>query len=541
MTAVGARWLVGGVAILAVAIVIAWLVMAGWPDGAATMSTPGWSAPSSPPSPSPVATADPLPALPAADAVADIDWHQLPSVEVPDSVGSEVRVGSITAIGDRLFVDGRAADGLPRIWFSDEGARTWDGSWQEATIDWSPARGEIPQEGGIYEIAGTPDRLVATGWRAAAGPADERDWAAWISSDGGRHWTPLPAGAGPEAEALLWTGSRFLAFRVGSDAPFAAWSSNDGQAWTQMDGETPLGTHRAHPELATHGGRVVGLLAPPGSNALEIWTTTDDAEWVRPERDGRAVTAVAVQSGLFGFVAVDRVQGNPPGLVVLRSADGVTWTRQTIRLERPGSWPDPVHSWWLADGPDGLVISAVGQGTFDPIFATWFLPHGDWRGDWVGGFRGTIWQGEAFFARGLACADSVLLAGLRGGMHNDVRPDLKTCLPGPDPMVIGLPIREVPDTITGTWSGSGCSYIQEPGGHLWRIRWPPGYRTGYRDETPETWPDDYRIVLHAPDGSVVSPDGGRIRVRGERVEGGEVCTGGVPYGVSEILEASPEG
>jgi hypothetical protein len=454
-----------------------------------------------------------------------IDWHPIPlgSLQQPDAPFAM----TVQTVDGRLFI-GAIQNGAPRILFSDEGAASWTDSFVAADVavdeGWST---DAPTA--INEIEGSADRLVAVGGRRIWDTGAHRiEPVIWWSDDFGQSWRLVPASETPPVQSLVWTGDEFLAFSDPSDGGFTAWASATGDRWEPMGGSDPLGYPWAFPEQSAFDGHVVALAAPRRHAPMEVWTTDDGATWRQAELDGEPLTAQAITSGPYGFVAVDGRAA--PTIDVLRSGDGLSWSRTRVELGDPsfvldeaGDWSSDLLGWWLTDGNDGLAINARSpRGTFTPYGQlTWLHAHGQTDAAFSAFVvRAHTWGSGAFFGLQQACGGSFVA---------------DACLTDSG-LMIGLPIADQdPLSITGilqTGVGS-CAQIQEPGGHLWSVILPEGYHFDQLD-------GDWRVAPLDSDGAVVAQLGDALTAVGGRDEADSRCDG-VGYRAGEVSVAPTPG
>jgi hypothetical protein len=156
----------------------------------------------------------------------------------------------------------------------------------------------------VEVIAWSQATFVAAGTSAAAVDGVERwDWpralAMWTSSDG-LDWGPvqLPTGMSGLC-AVASTHDGFAAFGASGDR-LAAWTSIDGDTWTQGEVDAAEGLKIGNMDLNTC--RVVdfgdGLVAfARGAGGTLVWTSADGTAWKYRERLPITMTAVAALNG----------------------------------------------------------------------------------------------------------------------------------------------------------------------------------------------------------------------------------------------------
>jgi hypothetical protein len=225
------------------------------------------------------------------------------------------------------------------------------------------------------------------------GPGAATAPALWVADGGGgfRAVTAAPRSAYGPTHVLYSVGCRGRdAVAVGAsnggahgNARVNTWLSADAAAVTEVPSPFEMfngpDAQGVGPVAGGPAGYVVVGARTPGAAA---WTSPDGREFTLVDRDPALVAdargateAHAVAATSTGFVAVGAI--TPPGAplgardpVAWRSADGLTWTRDTFPAT-PGD--DPLLG-VAADGAGAVAVGAEGD-----AFRMWRLTGGKWQ------------------------------------------------------------------------------------------------------------------------------------------------------------------
>lgn len=343
--------------------------------GLALLIVPGWIAPAPTPQP-----------LPSTSASAEVSFPPSPYRSIEWQVvtmGADwdgAQVNSLVEADGRLVAVG-SRDGQPLAWWSDDGGATWTGRSMVAPQP-------VPAEGAAVAprvVAASGSRVVAAGfWLNADGSAILGP-AVWVSPDG-RFWEAHDlSGAMPGAtlDAIVGTSDGFYAVGHASDSqPFGWWRSGDGVSWELLDVGGLPSLAVLPPAVAWRpdvtlvaGGHGGGRMARPGiwaadplptfGGTLEFEETFDDEEtwgWI-----------TALADADYGFVAVGQTvdAADDPTLSHLGawiSADGRSWHQLAI--------DSPVGTGASAVAANGSGAAILGRSELARSTEAWFLPGG---------------------------------------------------------------------------------------------------------------------------------------------------------------------
>ena len=341
----------------------------------ATPSLAATAAPTASVTSAATATHEPTqPATPASTAMPVTAWEAL----IFDRPEPPARLSGIVQNGERLVaVGGEAHNGA--VWTLDPG-----GEWEPQT--------EVPQSSspeesmGLVDVVEGPDGLVAVG---IIGRRSSEAFGSviWTSDDRGETWTETARMDGVLLGSLsagdpgvIATGS--AAGIIGPTA-IGIWFSADGAEWRAVNTE-PLGFGSMR-EAVWHDGVFLavgyrqeamdGPEAPPVRGAA--WTSPDGETWTEAWADENENTFLeGVAAAADGFVAVgarfqEGTNAVPPAVPhAWRSADGTEWEPVAIESE-----PGYIES--LGASADGFA--AVGHVTADPsrLLGVWTSPDGE--------------------------------------------------------------------------------------------------------------------------------------------------------------------
>jgi hypothetical protein len=253
-------------------------------------------------------------------------------------------------------------------------AAAWTGT-DGAT--WAPATGtndafHEPPETQMTTVVAGPRSFVAGGWAGLSNqPGAARFWA----SPDGRSWARLSdraAGAeapdgrvasiarGPDGWVAVGTTGP-----VGAPTGAAAWRSDDGIAWSQLDGSTVPAPGRMR-AVTAGGPGFVAVGSDLAGHAAMVWLSIDGRRWtVAPSQDaleyhGLGITMADVTAGPGGeLVAVGHfLFGTQYGQgTAWTSHDlGQTWTRMPDEAVFGQGEPTAV----IPDGPGYVATGTVG-------------------------------------------------------------------------------------------------------------------------------------------------------------------------------------
>jgi len=236
----------------------------------------------------------------------------------------------------------------------------------------------------LYDVAWSGTQAVAVSY-----------WGEAVTSPDGIHWTVRPTGTSAWLKAVCWTGAAFVA--VGRQGTVL--TSPDGIAWTlRIVADTVVFTD------VTWTGTLLIAVGPDG-----IWTSPDAVAWTaRSTGTPKSLMgvawaqghAVAVGADSLIYTSVDGITwtGHPSGVpggleyvagnateflagqpltgIMLRSADGITWTPQDSLGTLLTSAPLWTGSEWVLAGfnkkglrifksPDGVQWTSSPQSYFN--------------------------------------------------------------------------------------------------------------------------------------------------------------------------------
>jgi len=235
----------------------------------------------------------------------------------------------------------------------------------------------------LTSIAAGPAGFVAvSGWRGCCGPQTP---ATILFSTDGLAWRPVsvaePGGAALNAVAATQTGFVVVGQRppagLGGQIHPTVWSSSDGVHWTEAD-LPPLAAGTPLAAIAVSdspwGPTVAGLAGTSGSGnpqGIVLWNSPDGVSWGDPEpvTDAPNADALALAAGPNRLTMA----------IGLAEAPGTTWST----IDGTDWWPDDavpqIHGPALAlDEHDVVLVSncaaylsdcpgpALFTGTFDP-------------------------------------------------------------------------------------------------------------------------------------------------------------------------------
>jgi hypothetical protein len=343
------------------------------------------------------------------------DWA-LSRVTDPDVFAGPgpARVSGIAIPTERVVVavgvsPSLSSSGQPRpgVWVSRDAGASWSAIAPEAI---ELPDGSAPDASVVmHDVAAAGARLIAVG--DEAGESGERG-VVWASDDGGDTWqvvhrtgegapgrlvavtttwirVPEPGGSSSQAAGFVAVGSH--APEAGARSTAAAWTSPDGDDWSQPQllpdappGVTPSSI------AADEWSRsivVVGVRDPGAGRARDgetrAWVSVDHgASWrAEPLADDVDLTAVA-HVGSHGWLAVGATRASASGGedrdgVVYTSGDGAHWEPAADPLdELAGPGAQVLHAATYGEGFDPYVVVGVDDGR--P--AIWVSPDLDsWR------------------------------------------------------------------------------------------------------------------------------------------------------------------
>lgn len=430
---------------------------------------------------------------------------------------------AITEVGERFIVTGSDLDG-PAAWYSDDGGATW----QRATI-LGTGDGQAPMALGM--VVGDPDRLLSLGWlNVGANDADRRS-VLWASTDLGVTWERVADEAvPPRLHDLAAGGPGYVA--VGNanpanaglpdvDPPHAGvWLSPDGREWERIPDQDAF-RQSSMRAIAVRDGLLVavGSHRVEGDDVPAVWRSSDGRQWSRVElsQGPGAVENIAV--GPDGFVAVGSSSQGSAQATAWLSADGETWTAETLDHSAGG----------VATGVavNRLGYVAIGTSTITvdgPGFA-WFVPNGGAGSAQDVGARvlDLVGANDRFIGIGdcgpLADCVSFLIIG---------RPATAEAQ-DPSPGLTG--------DLVGTLHGdaqleTGCAWLTDSTGKQWEVLWPPGYQI--------TFPAGRDPVLTGSSGETVARAGDLVAVDGAPPTGlGSRCQVGELFEATRITGVQP--
>ena len=324
--------------------------------------------------PAPSGLTTPGPSSPAADGAG---WTL---AEVGSAAGIPFEVAAIDVSAGRWIAVGARTCVATGEWTFDctaPVARSADG------ITWSVV-GQVPiatayvpptsgPEVGLVGVAVGPDGFVAIGYHRAGDAQPVMaipDGVAWSSADG-TAWQPVTLGDGARPSAVVRVADAWLIGGVvhGAAGPQGAiWRSVDGRTWTRSNepavtdvggyvdtGEDPgAGGIRAfarNGSTVLAGGQVCADTGLPCVAAA--WVSDDGIAWQRvgPLPAAERIDGVAVLGSGFVATALRCPMSGQCATVVLRSADGRTWT--TV----PGDLPESASL--VSTGATAVLVTLV--------------------------------------------------------------------------------------------------------------------------------------------------------------------------------------
>ena len=253
----------------------------------------------------------------------------------------------------------------PGIWPSTDGQR-----WERVSI------GSNVVDDFFVAIAAYPKGYVIVGRAVDYGALTARA-AAWVSPDG-RIWTRVAdtdamdvgqcfdTGEEPDCggmRAVTWTGSSFVAVGQAREVDGrvsrpAAWTSQDGQAWTRTDAGLDFDGHFSDVTAGGPGLVAIGTICQPTCVDMVkgvAASSRDGSTWtVTPITGSNELGRVASAGGSTFAVGVEPGLGPPASLQLWRSDDGVDWQR----LSGPPPFLDAtsIHAVDVTSSGDRLVI-----------------------------------------------------------------------------------------------------------------------------------------------------------------------------------------
>jgi hypothetical protein len=213
----------------------------------------------------------------------------------PADTGDQVRVLARTASGF-LAAGENAAEGTAVIWTSPDGL-----SWQRRAavqLALAPAGGRVLNisdaavHGSDIVISGQIIRAVVSGRGTSRHTVTTRSSAAWLSSDGGASWRPVPVpvshGAAGSFSGIAASGPGFIAVRPGAatirrgrvarvQPDAVVYASASGSAWRYAGTLTAPGGFQAGVVRGGDGGFTVVGQGPSGIAAAYV--SADGASW----------------------------------------------------------------------------------------------------------------------------------------------------------------------------------------------------------------------------------------------------------------------
>jgi hypothetical protein len=203
--------------------------------------------------------------------------------------------------------------------------------WQRATINTQGTPGQTPAQ--MHAVTAAPHGFVAVG-------ADGNAPAAWTSPNG-QAWTqqnvPLPVGATRAALQYVASNGRTVVAvgtaltTAGQQLPFAASSADGGRTWTESALPVPAG--RAFVTALTAAGSqylATGTFgSTPGHQDVVVWTSAGGSDWQAATPTGQGLTGTGIQA-ITGLDVFDR------------TVTGVGFTA-TPGGEQPVFWQSPVR------------------------------------------------------------------------------------------------------------------------------------------------------------------------------------------------------
>ncbi len=240
------------------------------------------------------------------------------------------------------------------IWTSNDG------------VGWERAR-SLPDVDGVYllDLIGTDEGFLAVGYRSNF-PSTLDEAVVWRSSDG-TAWHAVPdqpslVGGGHMAEVAEEKG-RYVAVGVDdAHGALAAWTSNDGQQWT--DAQAPVGGPGSSiADITAFGGGfiAVGQDIQQTGEVGAVWRSSDGTSWQRVRADFGPGALTGLTQLSDQLVAVG---GDGERATAWASDDGQSWrarpappTSGLVALTTEGSdlfvapgQPTTAQLWRSSDG-----------------------------------------------------------------------------------------------------------------------------------------------------------------------------------------------
>jgi hypothetical protein len=225
-----------------------------------------------------------------------------------------------------------------------------------------------PPETQITTVVAGPNGFVAGGWAGISNqPGAGRFWA----SPDGRSWARLATGAVPDPDGRIASIARgphgWVAVGttgpVGEPTGAAAWTSQDGTEWSQVNVAPPAGRMRA---VTAGGPGFVAVGSDLAGTKAMVWLSTDGRTWtVAPAQDsleyhGLGITMADVTAGpgaelvAVGHFLFGTQYGQ--GTAWTSHDGGRTWTRMPDEAVLGQGEPAAV----VPDGPGYVATGTVG-------------------------------------------------------------------------------------------------------------------------------------------------------------------------------------
>ncbi len=268
------------------------------------------------------------------------------------------------------------------------------------------------QDRGVFQtisrIAASGRMIVTTGAQVSDGVVRQQFF---TSADGGATWQLAPVHAPSEGQPPLGYQATRLAggphgwVAIGTAAPQAIWTSQDGRSWTLAV------THGIAPQLpgdqvfvltaTADGFLAAGQAQAGGTTQAVIWTSPDGVSWQRQTAEqlglappGQRVLSISYAATSGDDTVISGALGTGGSGTWLSTDGGSTWTQVTVPA---GHGAQNTIS---GLGSDGSGLIAVRPGTAGDAIA-YFSPNGlAWQYaatvGAVGGFRPGVEKGSAY-------------------------------------------------------------------------------------------------------------------------------------------------
>ena len=292
--------------------------------------------------------------------------------------------------------DWEASNPRPVIWRSSDG-RTWSSTALELGVAVA-----------LEVVAPLPDgRLVILGTVGGSVEywSDPERAAAWVTVDGAA-WTsvPLPFGEGVSAGPVDFTaGAEGLLATTGDDI----WHSPDGTTWQQVY-DAPRGSMVYGP-VAGNDGWIVKQ-GNPSRSTTTLLVSGDASTWHEID-----LGHVATVANVEGDWLVSRATDDWQGTEILRSANGLQWTR-ILDLDELAPSAD-VTAEWSAGVGGGAMLAGTSEVV---VLSPWqaghcgAMPSGGWGAWWSSdatGWQPTGLGGDAVVTHAVSIGSVTVLAG----------------------------------------------------------------------------------------------------------------------------------